>query len=129
MRGQPSAAREEEAMSDFVLLYEGGSMPESEEAQKQVMAAWEAWFTSIGGTLKHPGNPFTPASKTISSDGAVSDGAEVLYKTTDYWSREHERCIAWNDPTLAIEWPLKGSPLLSARDGQGSALQAAEVFG
>lgn len=61
-------------MSDFVLLYEGGSMPEGEEAQKQAMAAWEAWFTSIGTALKDAGNPFTPASRTIASDGAVSDG-------------------------------------------------------
>ena len=59
----------------------------------------------------------------------VSDFAEVLYKTTDYWAPQHERCIAWNDPTLAIEWPLQGEPTLSARDRDGKAFEAAEVFG
>lgn len=49
----------------------------------------------------------------------VSDVAEILYKTTDYYSPEHERCIAWNDPDLAIAWPLDGEPVLSARDRAG----------
>lgn len=60
-------------MSDFVLLYEGGSMPETEEAQKAVMDAWGAWYTSIGGAVKDPGNPMT-AAKSIASDGAITDG-------------------------------------------------------
>lgn len=56
----------------------------------------------------------------------LSDTAEFLYKTTDYYAPEHERCIAWNDPTLAIEWPeLNGPPQLSAKDAAGMAfLQA-----
>jgi dTDP-4-dehydrorhamnose 3,5-epimerase len=58
----------------------------------------------------------------------LSDVAEVLYKTTDYYAPEHERSIAWNDPSIGIEWPFDGAPLLSARDGNGAALQAAEVF-
>jgi hypothetical protein len=75
MRGHRCAAREEEAVSDYVLIYQGGSMPETEEAQKAVMDAWTAWFTSIGGAVKDPGNPFTPgAAKTIAADGAVSEG-------------------------------------------------------
>jgi hypothetical protein len=74
LRGQPSAVREEEAMSDFVLIYQGGSMPESEEAQKQAMEAWTTWFTSLGAAVKDQGNPFTPTSKTIAADGAVSEG-------------------------------------------------------
>lgn len=49
----------------------------------------------------------------------MSDSADFLYKTTDYWSPEHERCIAWNDPDLAIDWPLTGEPLVSAKDAQG----------
>ena len=49
----------------------------------------------------------------------VSDVAEILYKTTDYYSPEHERCITWNDPDLAIAWPLDGEPVLSARDRAG----------
>jgi len=52
----------------------------------------------------------------------LSDTAEFLYKTTDYYAPEHERCIAWNDPTLAIEWPLQGAqPLLSKKDLEGAA--------
>ena len=61
-------------MSDFVLIYQGGSMPETEEAQKQAMDAWGAWYGSIGAAVKDPGNPFTPVAKTIAPDGAVSDG-------------------------------------------------------
>ncbi|WP_114971787.1 dTDP-4-dehydrorhamnose 3,5-epimerase [Rhodoferax ferrireducens] len=50
----------------------------------------------------------------------LSDSAEFLYKTTDYYAPEHERCIAWNDPTLAIQWPeLDEPPQLSAKDAAG----------
>lgn len=48
-----------------------------------------------------------------------SDAAEVLYKTTDYWFAEHERCIRWDDPSLAIDWGLDGPPLVSPRDARG----------
>ena len=58
----------------------------------------------------------------------LSDYAEFLYKTTDYWASEHERCIAWNDPGLAVQWPLEGAPILSAKDANGVALAQAEVF-
>ncbi|MGH8619776.1 MAG: dTDP-4-dehydrorhamnose 3,5-epimerase [Burkholderiales bacterium] len=58
----------------------------------------------------------------------LSETAEFLYKTTDYWAPEHERCIRWNDPQLAIGWPLDGEPRVSAKDGQGVAFDAAEVF-
>ncbi len=59
----------------------------------------------------------------------LSDNAEFLYKTTDYWAAEHERCIAWNDPQLAIAWPLNGAaPLLSEKDGRGAAFASAECF-
>ena len=52
----------------------------------------------------------------------LSDSAEFLYKTTDYYAPEHERCIAWNDPTLAIVWPDVGEPpKLSAKDAAGAA--------
>lgn len=49
----------------------------------------------------------------------LSDTAEVLYKTTDYYLPSAERCIIWNDPTLAIDWPLTGPPTLSPKDAQG----------
>jgi dTDP-4-dehydrorhamnose 3,5-epimerase len=59
----------------------------------------------------------------------LSDMAEFLYKTTDYYAPQFERSIAWNDPTLAIDWRLQGEqPLLSAKDAQGLALSQAEVF-
>src|SRR5690606_14561312 len=58
----------------------------------------------------------------------VSDTADFLYKTTDYYAPEHERCIAWNDPTLAISWPLDGPPSLSAKDMKGCLLSDAETF-
>lgn len=59
---------------------------------------------------------------------ALSDHAEVLYKTTDYWSPEHERCIKWNDVSLGITWPIDGAPILSAKDAQGVSLHDAEVY-
>ncbi len=52
----------------------------------------------------------------------LSAEAEVLYKTTDYYAPAHERCIAWNDPTLAIDWPLTRPPVLSAKDAAGRPL-------
>jgi dTDP-4-dehydrorhamnose 3,5-epimerase len=56
----------------------------------------------------------------------LSDSADFLYKTTDYYAPEHERCIAWNDPTLAVQWPLDGMvPALSAKDVAGLAFEAA----
>jgi dTDP-4-dehydrorhamnose 3,5-epimerase len=58
----------------------------------------------------------------------LSDFAEFLYKTTDYWAPEHERCIRWDDPTLAIEWPLlHGHPTLSAKDSSGMPLADAPL--
>lgn len=58
----------------------------------------------------------------------LSESAEFLYKTTDYWAPEHERSLAWNDPTVAIEWPEIGQPTLSAKDAVAVNLQDAEVF-
>ncbi|GAB7128956.1 dTDP-4-dehydrorhamnose 3,5-epimerase [Silvimonas sp. JCM 19000] len=58
----------------------------------------------------------------------TSDYAEFLYKTTDYWFKEHERSVLWSDPTLAINWPLDGAPALSAKDAAAALWQNAEVF-
>lgn len=52
----------------------------------------------------------------------LSETADFLYKTTDYYAPQHERCIIWNDPTLAIDWPLDGEPILSAKDAAGQRL-------
>jgi len=61
----------------------------------------------------------------------LTEAAEFLYKTTDYYAPEHERCVAWNDPHLAIDWlkhGFDGEPSLSAKDQKGALLQDAEVF-
>ena len=58
----------------------------------------------------------------------LSNTAEFLYKTTDYWAPEFERSIAWNDPTIGIQWPFEGEPTLSAKDQQAKPLATAEHF-
>jgi dTDP-4-dehydrorhamnose 3,5-epimerase len=58
----------------------------------------------------------------------MSDEAEFLYKTTEYWYPEHERCIRWDDPALGIDWPMLGAPIVSAKDAAGRRLADAEVF-
>ena len=56
----------------------------------------------------------------------LSDSAEFLYKTTDYYSPEHERSLLWNDPALAIDWPLDGPPILAAKDAAAKPFAEAE---
>ena len=58
----------------------------------------------------------------------VSESAEFLYKTTDYWYPEFERSLLWSDPALAIAWPLTGKPLVAAKDADGVPLRNAELF-
>lgn len=58
----------------------------------------------------------------------LSETAELLYKTTDYYAPEHERSLLWNDPDLAIAWPFEGEPILAAKDANGKLLADAEVF-
>jgi dTDP-4-dehydrorhamnose 3,5-epimerase len=58
----------------------------------------------------------------------LSDAAECLYKCSDYYSPEDERCILWNDPEIAVAWPLEGPPLLSPRDARGTRFADAECF-
>lgn len=58
----------------------------------------------------------------------LSDGADFLYKTTTFYDAEADRCIRWDDPKLAIDWPLSGSPILSQKDQNGSWFKEAEVF-
>jgi dTDP-4-dehydrorhamnose 3,5-epimerase len=59
---------------------------------------------------------------------ALSDSAECLYKTTDYWSPENERTLLWNDPALAIDWPVAGEPVVSSKDQRGTPLAQAEAY-
>ncbi len=59
----------------------------------------------------------------------LSEYAEFLYNTTDYWAPEYERCIVWNDPTLNIQWPtMSAAPVLSDKDARGATLDVAEVY-
>lgn len=59
----------------------------------------------------------------------ISSGAEVLYKTTNYYAPEYERCILWNDPDLAIDWPSTAALVLSTKDQAGQPFKTAEIFG
>ncbi len=58
----------------------------------------------------------------------LSEAAEFLYLTTDYYAPEHERSVIWNDPDLAIDWPLEGMPVLSVKDRQAPLLKDADLF-
>ena len=58
----------------------------------------------------------------------LQDNTECLYKVTDYYAPQYERCIRWDDPAIGIEWPITQSPILSAKDQQGLPLSQAEVF-
>jgi dTDP-4-dehydrorhamnose 3,5-epimerase len=58
----------------------------------------------------------------------LSDAAEFVYKTTDYWYPQHERTLRWDDPALAIDWPLDGAPILAAKDREGATLAQAETY-
>ena len=58
----------------------------------------------------------------------LSEFADFLYKTTDYWYPEHERTLLWNDPRLAIDWPIESAPMLAAKDAAGTPLADAEVY-
>lgn len=58
----------------------------------------------------------------------LSDTAEFLYKTTDYYAPEYEHCIRWDDPTLGIEWPVQVTPLVSTKDATGNAFATTPVF-
>jgi len=58
----------------------------------------------------------------------LSEFAEFLYKTTDFYAPEHECCIRWDDPAIGIQWPLQAQPVLSQKDQQGASLRQAPVF-
>ena len=58
----------------------------------------------------------------------LSEIAEFLYKTTDYYAPEHERTLLWNDPAVGVKWPLEGAPVLKPKDAAGTPLASAETF-
>jgi hypothetical protein len=102
-------------MAKYLLLYHGGSMPETEEAQASVMKAWDAWFHELGSAVADGGNPFTPgASKAISPDGAVSETGS----TASGYS------IIEADSLDAATSMAKGCPVLQG----GASLEVYETF-
>ncbi|UIF89497.1 dTDP-4-dehydrorhamnose 3,5-epimerase (plasmid) [Cupriavidus necator] len=58
----------------------------------------------------------------------ISESAEFLYKTTDYWHPEHERSLLWNDPSLSIQWPITATPVVSAKDAEGKTFKEIDYF-
>jgi dTDP-4-dehydrorhamnose 3,5-epimerase len=58
----------------------------------------------------------------------LSESADFLYKTTDYWYPEHERCLAWNDPQVGIQWPIDAEPVMAEKDKGGKRLDEAEAY-
>lgn len=89
--------------TNFLLVTSGDTMPETEEAMKAVMDAWGAWFGSLGEALVYPGNPITPAAKSLSADGTVSDGP-IGVSATGY-------CVIKADSMDAAVEMAKGCPL------------------
>jgi hypothetical protein len=95
-------------MANYVLVFIGGSVPETEAAQQQVMADWGTWYGGLGAAVVDPGTPFGP-SKTVAADGSVSDGAASAL--TGY-------TILTADSLDAATEMSKGCPILA--DGAGS---------
>jgi dTDP-4-dehydrorhamnose 3,5-epimerase len=58
----------------------------------------------------------------------LSENADVLYKTTDYWAPEYEQIIAWDDPSIGIQWPLQGDPIMSVKDQKAKRFEDAQCF-
>ena len=90
-------------MAKYLLLYRGGSMPETEEAQAAVMKAWDAWFHELGPAVADGGNPFTPgAAKAIGADGAISDASSNAsgYSVLEADSLDHATTLAKGCPVL-----------------------------
>jgi hypothetical protein len=91
-------------VADYLLLYSGGKMPETQEEQAQVMKAWTDWFGGLGGAVKDDGNPFTPAAKTIRADGSVTEGASAPasgYSVISAESLDEAVTLAKDCPVLA----------------------------
>ena len=101
-------------MSNYLLAYKGGGMPETDEERQQVMAAWSRWFEALGSSLIDAGNPFGP-SRSIASDGGVSDGGGSAL--TGY------SIISAQDIETATE-RAKGSPILIS----GGSVEVYEGF-
>ena len=101
--------------TDYLLLYSGGSMPESDEEQATVMKAWDAWMHDLGSALKDGGNPFNPgAAKMIGADGSIRDGDGTA---TGY-------SIIYADSLDDATTKAKGCPVLQG----GATIEVYETF-
>ena len=89
-------------MAKYLLLYAGGKMPETDDEQAQVMKAWDSWFSELGGALADGGNPFTSDSKTIASDGSVTDTKATAsgYSVIEAGSLDEATKLAGGCPVL-----------------------------
>jgi hypothetical protein len=103
-------------MANFLLVYAGGGMPATDAERKKVMDAWGAWFGKLGPAVVDPGNPFTPKSKSIASDGSVHDGP-VGTAATGY------SIIKADSLSQAVEL-AKGCPVLKS----GAKISVYETF-
>ena len=103
-------------MIKYLLLYHGGGMPETEEETARVMQAWEAWYGKLGAAVADPGNPFTPAAKTVAPDGTASDGP-VGTMATGY-------TVVEADSLDAATEMAKGCPVLAG----GASISVFETF-
>lgn len=101
-------------MANYVLVFKGGGMPETEEEQQQVMAAWGAWYAGLGEAVFDTGNPFGP-SVSVASDGAVTDGAA---------SQLSGYVILAGDSLAGAAGMAKGCPILSS----GGNIEIYETF-
>ena len=75
--------------------------------------------------------PAPTEADTLATSGSrltMSETADFLYKTTDYWYPQHERTLLWNDPALGIEWPLDVAPKVAPKDATGTALAKADLY-
>lgn len=102
-------------MADFVLVYAGGSMPQTDEERAQVMKAWDDWYGKLGPAIKDGGNPFTPVAKAVSADGSVGDVSGTLL--TGY------TIVTADSLDTAVDL-AKGSPVLAG----GGRVHVYETF-
>ena len=84
---------------------------------------------TISPVARNGSNYFLRKSRKLNpASGVLSETADFLYKTTNYYAPQYEHCIQWNDPDLAIDWPLTEEPILSAKDEQGIPFRQAQVY-
>ena len=106
-------------MAKYVLVLTGGGMPESEEEQAKVMAAWGAWYEGLGAAVLDPGNPFNPEARNIVPDRSVSDGA-IGTQASGYTILQADSFDA------AVEM-AKGCPMLDG-NGQITVYEAFDIM-